>query len=473
MSTEFPLIDTNVFYLRLRRVGAAINRVNGNNTHSGNLSIRDPENPDLFYITASGSQCGALIERDIVPVKFSEVSWGDARGSTESTIHRSILSIPGVNAAIHAHPLDTTFLSFDSRDHQLFLQFLGVDSKGREEFLFHPIDLFGAFAVGGVKVGSYFQPVGSAEMEERIPQYLRDKPLTVVRGHGPFVRGTSLEDAFYRLSVLDHSARLALVLRRRGFDIVAIQKEICNRGLESFFPVRPHVRTDPEIPLCDVADPTIVEDFRSRLIYNYNTSLGAYGTGSMSQKISAREMIYCPTSSVPEEFEFSLLRKKLDFEPDDTTDMRMHKLIYQHTHQNACMITSNPVATAEGMAILAERFGAELLRGVGPSLSYSPVDHPTVQPIDAEAIYLNPKLGLVDIGQLTDHTSKNPILNMLRWYKGCCVVAGYGVISTGQTTLEQAAHNASSAERIAQFRSEVFVNERLLRGPSVADFEPH
>jgi ribulose-5-phosphate 4-epimerase/fuculose-1-phosphate aldolase len=192
----------------------------------------------------------------------------------------------------------------------------------------------------------------------------------------------------------------------------------------------------------------------------------------MSQKISACEMIFCPTSSVPEEFEFSLLRMKLDFEPDDTADMRMHKLIYQHTHQNTCMITSNPVATAEGMAILAERFGTDILRGAGASVPYSPVDHPTVQPIDAEAIYLNPKLGLVDIRQLTDHTSKNPILNMLRWYKGCCVVAGYGVISTGQTTLEQAAHNASSAERIAQFRSEVFVNERLLRGPSVADFEP-
>ncbi len=76
-------------------------------------------------------------------------------------------------------------------------------------------------------------------------------------------------------------------------------------------------------------------------------------------------------------------------------------------------------------------------------------------------------LGLVDISCLTDMTGDNPILNMLRWYKGCCVVAGFGVISTGQTTLEQAAHNASSAERIAKFRNEVYINSRLMDGPSL------
>ncbi len=93
-------------------------------------------------------------------------------------------------------------------------------------------------------------------------------------------------------------------------------------------------------------------------------------------------------------------------------------------------------------------------------------------PIDAEAKYLNPQLGLVDIYQLTDMTAHNPILNMLRWYKGCCVVAGFGVISAGRTTLEQAAHNASSAERIGQFRIEAYINEKLLNGPRVSTFEP-
>jgi hypothetical protein len=61
---------------------------------------------------------------------------------------------------------------------------------------------------------------------------------------------------------------------------------------------------------------------------------------------------------------------------------------------------------------------------------------------------------------------------MLRWHKGCCVVAGFGVIATGDTTLEQAAHNVASAERIGRFRTEVYINEKLLSGPPLKSFEP-
>jgi ribulose-5-phosphate 4-epimerase/fuculose-1-phosphate aldolase len=463
---------TDAIFQRLRRVGTAIGRVNGNNTHSGNLSIRDTHDPDLFYVTATGSQCGLRIERDIVPVRFSEVTWGDARGSTESAIHRSILSLPGVSAAIHTHYLNAAFLSFDTKEKPLFLQYLGMDAKGHDEYLFHPVDLYGAFAVGGVMFGSYFQSVGSAEMEERIPHYLTKNLATVVARHGPFVRGTSPEAALASLSILDHSASLAMHLRRHGVDVVGLQKEILRRGVEDFFPARPSLRSEERPTVCESTDRTILEDFQSRLIFNDDNAIGAYGTGSMSQKISAREMIYAPSSAIPENFPFSLYRVTLDFAGNDTIDIRMHKLIYQHTNQNACMITTSPRATAEGMTILAQEYGAGVLLGEQIDIPYELKNHPALLPIDAEAIYLNPKLGLVDMTQLTNFTATNPIFNMLRWHKGCCVVAGYGVISTGQTTLEQAAHNASSAERIAQFRTEAFLNERILGCPTVESFEP-
>jgi hypothetical protein len=177
-------------------------------------------------------------------------------------------------------------------------------------------------------------------------------------------------------------------------------------------------------------------------------------------------------SAVPENFEFPLYRTAIGFQDDDSLDLRLHKLIYQNTHQNACMITSSPLATAEGMAILTEEYGMEVLLDSKTNISYLVDDHPVVKPIDGEAIYLNPRVGLVDFSQLTDMTPDNPILNMLRWYKGCCIVAGYAVISTGEATLEQAAHNAASAERIARFRSEVFINEKMLDGPAVQVFEP-
>jgi hypothetical protein len=150
----------------------------------------------------------------------------------------------------------------------------------------------------------------------------------------------------------------------------------------------------------------------------------------------------------------------------------LHKLIYTNTNYTTCIMASNPLVTAEGMAILASRFGKEALLGESPDIPYDRESHPVVSPIDAEAIYLNPRLGLVDSSHLDNRSSENPILNMLRWHKGCCVVGGFGVVAAGDTTLEQAAHNLASAERIGRFRIEVYINEKLLGGPQLESFEP-
>jgi hypothetical protein len=39
-------------YRRFKAVGSALMRINANNTHSGNMSLRDPFDPNLFYIPA-------------------------------------------------------------------------------------------------------------------------------------------------------------------------------------------------------------------------------------------------------------------------------------------------------------------------------------------------------------------------------------------------------------------------------------
>jgi hypothetical protein len=192
----------------------------------------------------------------------------------------------------------------------------------------------------------------------------------------------------------------------------------------------------------------------------------------MSQKVTADEMIYCPVSAVPENMSFPLYRVSLGTDDNGAHDLALHKLIYTNTNYTTCMITTNPLATAEGMVTLAEKYGIDTLLAESRDIPYTPENHPVVAPIDAEAIYLNPRLGLVDSFQLINFTPDNPILNMLRWHKGCCVVAGFGVISVGDTTLEQAAHNAASAERIGRFRMEVFANEKMLDGPPLASFEP-
>lgn len=462
----------DLIFDKIRKAGAAILRIDGNNTHSGNISLRDPENQDLFHITASGSQTGALIKGDIVPLYFSGVSWGDARASSESTIHRQILLNPGVKCVVHAHYISMTSTSFDTKDKEIFLVYQGKDEKNREEFVLVPVDMYGANCIGSVKVATYIAPVGSAEMEERIPRYLKKDKMTIVKGHGPFARGASIEEVVQNLSILENSSTLLVYLRRRGIDIRKIQKALLANGPDAVFPAALSIPDDYENNSKQVKDQSIIDDFTQRLNYNYNFRISAYGTGSMSQKISADRFIYCPLSSVPEGFDFALTRESIRIEETDDLNLKIHKLIYKNTNQTTCMITTNPMATAEGMTCLHKQYGADAMLGKNVRITYQDRSHPVIVPIDAEATYLNPKLGLVDPSTLNNMSKDNPILNMLRWYKGCCVVSGFGVISTGQTTLEQAAHNASSAERIARFRNEVYLNSKLVDGPVVEDFEP-
>jgi L-fuculose-phosphate aldolase len=459
-------------YETFRRVGDALRRVNGNNTNSGNLSVRDPEDPDRFYTTATGSQIGALILRDIVPVRFSEVSWGDCRATTESNIHRRVLSIPGVHSCIHCHHIVSTVMSFDSRDSQMFLRYLGDDAQGNQEFVFQPVDIHGASILGGVKTGTYKQPVGSLEMETRIPKYLAEGPVTLVRGHGPFARGTSLEDCLRYLSVFESSATVALGLARRGVKLEALQTKIMNDGPASIFPPYPQNKAGQVLDGRKVEDRSSIGEFAHWLAYIYDMMIGAFRTGSMSRKVTADEMIFCPNSAVPAGMEFQLVRTPVKMRGDDDFEIALHKLIYTHTNFTTCIMASNPFIAAEGMATLAERFGIGSLIGELRDIPYARDNHPVVAPIDAEAIYLNPRLGLADGAQLRNSSPENPILNMLRWHKGCCVVGGFGAIATGDTTLEQAAHNVASAERIGKFRTEVYINEKLLGGPPLKSFDP-
>jgi len=464
--------ETNAIYENFRRIGDAIRRVNGNNTHSGNLSAIDPEDPGRFFTTASGSQIGSLVPRDIVPIRFKEVSWGDGRASTESNIHRRVLSLPGANACIHCHHILSTVMSFDNRDCQLFLKYLGDDTDGNQEFIFQPVDIHGASIIGAVKTGTYRQPVGSIEMENRIPRYLRDSPLTLVKGHGPFTRGASLDECLLHLSVFESSATLALNLTRRGIQLNPVQNKIVEQGPGSIFPPYAAGKIDTRLTGNPVQDDSTIEEFSHWSAYIYDMMIGAFGTGSMSRKVTADEMVFCPMSAIPAGMNVPLIRTSTKIKDDDDFERMLHKLIYTHTNYTTCIMASNPLATAEGMAILAEKYGTEALLGKATGIPYSRENHAVVSPIDAEAIYLNPRLGLVDSTRLNNRSAENPILNMLRWHKGCCVAGGFGVIATGDTTLEQAAHNLASAERIGKFRIEVYINEKLLGGPPLESFEP-
>ena len=456
-----------IFFL-MRDTGRAIMLTGGNNTHSGNLALRDPLDRDVFHITASGSQVGALIPSDIVPVRFSRVSWGDGRASTESTIHRKILAIPGVEASIHAHYLSAISVSFDAKEAENFLLYEG-EVQGTEEFSFVPIDRTGAWVLGRVPSGTYREPVGSKEMEARIPRYLAESPATLVKGHGPFVRGGSLQECLHLLGVVDASAKLLQAARIRGVDTTALARRIREAGPAAFFPMPVRAFDAAAFGTYDTKDEATIRAFRERAVFNFVQGICPYASGSMSEKITEHEMLYCPTASAPEGFEIAIRRLPIDALESDDWELMFHKTLYRDTNHKACIITHSPLASAEGLAVLAERYGMDaLVRPESVAIDYTDrLDHPAVKPIDAEAVYLNPRVGLCRWD-----APIAAVLDMLRWHKGACFIAGVGAIGAGKVTLEQAAHHVSSGESIARFRQAVHLTHVLRGGPPLSHYEP-
>jgi L-fuculose-phosphate aldolase len=462
---------TAAIHRRFRAVGAALMRVNANNTHSGNMSLRDPRDADCFHVTASGSQCGDLSPQCIVSLRFSEPGRWDVRPSTEAGIHRRVLGLSGVRACVHSHSIAGIALSLESPEHPRLCASPDSPGHAAAELVFQPVDLSGAASIGPVPVGVYAHPVGSAEMEERIPRYLECHPVTIVQGHGPFARGESLEECLHRLSVLDASALLATALHRRGVRLDRIQASIRRRkeaaGLPAAWP--PHAGGGPAGR--PESDPAVLEDFSRWLAYMFDSGLGAFGTGSMSRRVSENEMVFCPMSAAPAGIDRPLLRLPLAGEGDASLGVRLHRSIYAHTPYTACMLTASPLATAEGMAVLAEGCGIGALTGESSGGGCSPERLPGVAPIDAEGRYLHGRLGVVGSSPLEPDALPDLIGRVLQRHRGCCIISGWGVLAAGQSSLEQAAHRVSSAERTARFRQEVHLNHRLFGGLSLEDWE--
>jgi L-fuculose-phosphate aldolase len=463
--------DLADIHRQLRIIGAALLRVNFNNTHSGNMSCRDAGDPDRFWVTASGSQCGNLLLHDVVPVRFDDMSWvGAARPSLEANTHRRVLSLPGVTACIHCHSIASTLLGFETPQNPIFL--LGPDTPEPDprEYLFQPLDDWGAGLIGAVWVGRYSETVGSAEMEERIPGYLRQDPTTIVMGHGPFARGASLEECLHYLSVLENSAAVVIGLRRRGVDTLSIQRAIRSRGAHAVSPGPLRRLRSPVAPAgLRITDPEISADFGYWLSYNYGSGLGAFGTGSMSRRVSADEMIFCPMSAAPEGVEVPLHRLPLRAAEPEAADVDLHRRIYAHTPFSACMAAAAPLAVAEGLAALVEAQGLDALAAVTDRIGSDARPAAVVAPIDAEALHYKVRLPVVGAAAVGE--AEHPIPRLLRRADGCCLLAGYGVIAVGEKNLGQAAYRVSLVERSARFRQEVDLTHRLLGGPPVEAFE--
>gem|GEM_PF-99326 len=186
-----------------KKIGWAMYVAGLQNSHSGNLSVRVGKR---MIITRRGSMLGFLTAGDLVELKIDEDDGMMAIASTEFSIHREIYRRTEALAIAHAHLICATALSL------LYDEII-------------PVDVEGAYHIKRVPVLSFEFASGSKEMAETIPQYLRDYHVVMVRGHGAFSVGDTLEEAFYYCSALENSAKIAMAIIGAGEDIKKFQPE--------------------------------------------------------------------------------------------------------------------------------------------------------------------------------------------------------------------------------------------------------
>ena len=193
---------------RFQRVGRALYQKGLESSHSGNLSVQIG---NRILITRRASQLGFLEEDDIVETGLEEDDSGIILASSEVRVHRAIYKGTTAQAIVHTHQIAAVALS-----------------------IFHdeiiPIDTESSYILRKVPVVTCEVESGSREMEEKLPQALKDYKIVVLKRHGAFATGKYLEEAWHYSEVLQNAAQILYMVKVLGGDI----EKLARNGFKSW-----------------------------------------------------------------------------------------------------------------------------------------------------------------------------------------------------------------------------------------------
>jgi len=178
-------------YVSFRDTGRDLFLTGAVTTHGGNLSVRVG---DRIIITRSGSMLGRLTKADILETGI-DVCPADTGCSRELLVHRAIYHATDARAIVHAHTVHTI-------------------ARSLRTTLIEPVDSESRAIIGGVPVVSAEQAIASPEAAVFLSAELVNHVIAVLRTHGPFATGATLEQAFYHVSCLEASCHVLDLLGR-------------------------------------------------------------------------------------------------------------------------------------------------------------------------------------------------------------------------------------------------------------------
>jgi len=160
-------------------------------SHGGNISIRLG---DRLIIKRRGAMLGRLREEDLIETGLEKTDSAVMLASTELIVHRAIYLATRALAVVHAHPRTAIALSLS-----------------REEIV--PIDNEASYLLHKVPVVAAEFASGSPELVEKVPAALQQYKIAMLRGHGCFSVGQTLDEAFQWVSCLEEACQIIMAAK--------------------------------------------------------------------------------------------------------------------------------------------------------------------------------------------------------------------------------------------------------------------
>ena len=356
------------------------------NTHSGNISILI-ENENLL-ITKSGSMKGYLSENDIIKIRINDKDFKSKGSSTETGTHQGIYLIKKSGGIVHTHSLDSNILSFVKKE-------------------IKPVDFFGKKYLRKLPVLKFDNPIGSYEMERRIPEYFKVYNSIIVKTHGIFSWGDDIYTALFNSLLSDFSSKILLNLSDLGINIDNID---LNYGFYDFICNQKHDR----LIYKNIEDFNLISDIL------YKTDLSLFKTGSCGLIIN-NDIYYSYNISLPEYLEKPIFKVE---NINGNLFLEILNYLKKHSDYKSLIFNTSVYSLIHGFLNLIS--GDEF-----------------IFPNDAEGKLLYPKIPVIlpdrDVSELLKLLIKHKLV----------LIIGVGTISI-DGDLRKAIHHNSSLENITK-----------------------
>jgi L-fuculose-phosphate aldolase len=165
--------------------------------HDGNVSVITDRNTVLF--TRSGICKGEVTKEDILEFDLSgSLLKGEGRITTEFKLHLFAYSRrPDVTAVVHCHPVYATAFS--------------LVGEGLTEHYFPEVIL----TLGKIPLCKYGTP-STNDLPLSLEPYIEHSWAYLLQNHGAITLGRNLDDAYYKMEKLEHTAETIYKARQLG-----------------------------------------------------------------------------------------------------------------------------------------------------------------------------------------------------------------------------------------------------------------